>query len=189
MGAVTFSPLNQGTGYGVLRLIDGSDPRPPTAKDVVIFSRLPNDLSHTAGVITLDPQTPLSHVNLKAKQNGTPNAYIKGADELQDIKRLLGQVVKFEVTASGYSLQAASPAEAKAHMESLRPTTATTPPRDLSETKPKALSSLSHRDLKAFGAKSVNAAELCKVLPAEQRMDGMAVPFAMYDDFMKASGL
>ncbi len=189
LGALTFSPLNQGTGYGVLRLIDGSDPRPPPAKDVVIFSRLPNDLSHTAGVITLDPQTPLSHVNLKAKQNGTPNAYIKGADELKDIKRLIGQVVKFEVTSSGYTLEAASSQEAKAHMESLRPTTSTTPPRDLSEKKPKALGSLSHKDLKAFGAKSVNAAELAKVLPAEQRMDGMAVPFAMYDNFMKANGL
>jgi hypothetical protein len=189
LAGVTFSPLNQGTGFGVLRLIDGSDPRPPTAKDVVIFSRLPNDLAHTAGVITLDPQTPLSHVNLKAKQNGTPNAYIAGADQLRDVKKLIGSVVRFEVTASGYELRAATPAEAAAHMESLRPKTTTLPPRDLSVTTPRLLSSIGHADLPAFGAKSVNAAELAKILPPEARMDGVAVPFAFYDDFLRGTGL
>jgi pyruvate,water dikinase len=189
LGGVTFAPLNQGVGYGVLRLIDGRDPRPPTAKDVVIFSRLPNDLSHTAGVITLDPQTPLSHVNLKAKQNGTPNAYIQGADGLRDVKQLIGSVVRFEVTANGYTLRAATGDEAASHMESLRPTTSTTPPRDLSVRTPRPLSAIGHKDLGAFGAKSVNAAELMKVLGPAQRMDGVAVPFAFYVDFMKASGL
>lgn len=189
LGDVRFSPLNQGVGYGVLRLIDGSDPRPPTAKDVVIFSRLPNDLSHTAGVITLDPQTPLSHVNLKAKQNGTPNAYIDGADQLTDVKKLIGSMVRFEVTAQGYSIRAATPQEASAHLEKLRPTTTTTPPRDLSVKTPMPLSQVGLKDLPAFGAKSVNAAELSRILPPEARMDGVAVPFALYDDFMKASGL
>lgn len=186
---LTFQPLNQGVGFGVLRILDGSDPRPPTAKDVVIFTRLPNDLSHTAGVITLDPQTPLSHVNLKAKQNGTPNAYLQGADQLREVKMLLGSVVRFEVTAEGYSLRAATADEAASHMESLRPATSTTPPRDLTARTPQKLSSLSHADLAAFGAKTVNAAELCQILPAEQRMDGVGVPFAFYDDFMKQTGL
>jgi hypothetical protein len=189
LAGVTFSALNQGVGFGVLRLIDGSDPRPPTARDVVIFSRLPNDLAHTAGVITLDPQTPLSHVNLKAKQNGTPNAYIAGADQLRDVKNLLGSVVRFEVTASGYTLRAATAAEAAAHMESLRPTTATTPPRDLSVTTPQPLSAIDHADLPAFGAKSVNAAELLKILPPQARIDGVAVPFAFYEEFLRTTGL
>src|SRR5688572_14776577 len=76
---LTYSPLNQGEGIGILRVIDGASPRPPTARDVCIFVDTPNDLSHVAGIITENPQTPLSHINLKAKQNQTPNAYIKDA--------------------------------------------------------------------------------------------------------------
>lgn len=186
---VSFSPLNTGTGFGVLRLIDGADPRPATAKDVVIFTRLPNDLAHTAGVITVDPQTPLSHVNLKAKQNNTPNAYIRGADELADIKKLIGSVVRFEVTDAGYTLRPATAIEASEHLESLRPTTTTTPPRDLTKTKPQPLSSLSHKDLSAFGAKTVNSAEVQKILPPDACVAGVGVPFAFYDAFMKETGL
>lgn len=189
LAGVTFSPLNEGVGYGTLRVIDGSDPRPATARDVVIFSRLPNDLSHTAGVITLDPQTPLSHVNLKAKQNGTPNAYIRGADQLREVKSLIGSIVRFEVTKDGYTLRGATAEEARAHMEALRPQASTSPPRDLRTTAPMPLAGIGHQDLPAFGAKSVNAAELAKVLPPSQRMDGVAVPFAFYDDFMRETGL
>lgn len=189
LAGVSYQPLNRGVGYGVLRVIDGSDPRPPTARDVVIFTRLPNDLSHTAGVITLDPQTPLSHVNLKAKQNGTPNAYIEGADQLRDIKALVGSVVRFEVNAEGYTLRAASAQEAAEHLESIRPKQPMTPSRDLNFRAPKMLSDLSHDWLVAYGAKTVNAAELCRILPPESRLDGVGVPFSFYDDFMKGTGL
>ena len=189
LAGVSYQALNRGVGYGVLRVIDGSDPRPPTARDVVIFTRLPNDLSHTAGVITLDPQTPLSHVNLKAKQNGTPNAYIEGADQLRDIKSLVGSVVRFEVSAEGYTLRAASAQEATEHLESIRPKRPVTPSRDLSFRAPRKLADLSHDWLVSFGAKTVNAAELGRILPPEARLDGVGVPFAFYDDFMKQTGL
>lgn len=185
----TFAPLNPGVGYGVLRFIDGSDPRPPTAKDVVIFARLPNDLSHTAGVITLDPQTPLSHVNLKAKQNNTPNAFIQGAEQQKEIKALLGSVVRFEVTERGFSIRAATEAERVDHLEKLRPPTETKPPRNLSQKTHKRLSDLSYGDLAAFGAKTVNAAEVERALPPENAVHGAGAPFSFYDDFMKASGL
>ncbi|MBS1152305.1 MAG: ppsA, partial [Myxococcaceae bacterium] len=75
---VTYAPLNLGEGYGMLRVIEPGS-RPPSARDVVIFKSLPNDLTHVGGVISEAPQTPLSHINLKAKQNDTPNAFIKDA--------------------------------------------------------------------------------------------------------------
>ncbi len=189
LGDVPFAPLNTGVGFGVLRILDGSEPRPATAKDVVVFTKLPNDVAHTAGVITVDPQTPLSHVNLKAKQNQTPNAYIKDATDLADIKRLEGSVVRFEVTAEGYDIRAATAAEAADHMEKLRPATSTTPPKNTQTKTPAPLSTLAHAQLDAFGAKSVNAAELQKILPPENRVDGVGVPFDFYDAFMKQSGL
>ena len=108
LGDVDYAPLNLGTSFGILRMMDGNDPRPPSSRDVVIYDQVPNDISSTAGVITAQPQTPLSHVNLKAKANGTPNAYIK--DPLQDpaIQALIGKPVRFEVTADGFKITPAS---------------------------------------------------------------------------------
>ena len=77
-GNQTFATLNEGLAFGRLRVMDGSDGIPLSLRDLVIFENIPNDLTHVAGVITVEPQTPLSHVNLRAKQNDTPNAYIKG---------------------------------------------------------------------------------------------------------------
>ncbi len=189
VGDVRFAPVNTGVGYGVLRLIDGHDPRPPTAKDIVILTRLPNDISHTAGVITLDPQTPLSHVNLKAIQNGTPNAFIDDALQRATVKKLIGQVVRYEVRADGFDLRPATAEEAATHLESLRPTTSTKPPLDCTQTRALPLSHIGLGDLPRFGAKSVNAAELARLLPPEARVDGVAVPFSWYHEFMQTSGL
>ena len=46
------SPLNLGEGFGVLSTFDPSGSRPPTSRDVVLFTQLPNDLGHVAGVIS-----------------------------------------------------------------------------------------------------------------------------------------
>ena len=49
----------------------------PHPRNVVIYDALPNELPRVAGIITTVPQTPLSHVNLRAVQDGIPNAYIR----------------------------------------------------------------------------------------------------------------
>ena len=43
------------------------------------YESLPNELSRVAGIISTVPQTPLSHVNLRAVQDGVPNAFIDNA--------------------------------------------------------------------------------------------------------------
>jgi len=60
---ITYSPLNLGTGFGKVRVFDGSSPQPVSITNIVVFKTLPNDLSHVAGVLSEEPQTPLSHVN------------------------------------------------------------------------------------------------------------------------------
>jgi pyruvate,water dikinase len=182
---VTFSALNLGEGYGVLRLMDGADPRPASARDVVIFKTLPNDLSHVAGVITELPQTPLSHINLKAKQNDTPNAYVKGVSSKAEVQALLGKMVHYKVSSDGYTLEEADPAEAAAWLEKIRPKTPQVPQRDLSVKQVKSLADLGHSDVVAFGAKAANLAELRQILPSGEVPNGFAVPFHYYDAYMK----
>ncbi|MCP4700692.1 MAG: hypothetical protein GY862_28135 [Gammaproteobacteria bacterium] len=189
-GSTTYSPLNPGEGYGRLRLVDPADPQPPTIRDVVIFKLLPNDLTHVAGVLTEEPQPPLSHINLKAKQNDTPNAYLKNASDDPRIAPLLGKPVYLKVAADDIEIREATQAEVDAHIESSRPAEAQSPRRDLSRTQIVDLDDIGNADLQAYGAKAANVAELRKILTTPGMVpDGYAVPFYFYHRFMTDNGL
>lgn len=186
-----FLAMNPGKGFGTLRVIDPNEQgiRPPSARDIVIFKSVPNDLGHVSGVITEAPQTQLSHVNLKAIQNKTPNAYIKGAATDPKLTALVGKVVCFEVTDEGYSIREASKQEADDFLESKRPSQITKLSRTLTVRTIKPLSSLKHTDVKAFGAKAANLGELKRILPDGMVPQGQAIPFWFYDRFMRETGL
>lgn len=187
---VTYSPLNPGVGFGTLRVVDGTDTQPLTARDVVLFKgSLPNDMSHVGGIITEVPQTPLSHINLKAQQNKTPNAYVKDATKDPKVAALVGKIVRYEVGANGMEMREATKAEAEAWLETQRPATAQQAPRDLTKKSIVAFKDMGARDAKAFGAKSANIAELRKFLPGAMVPDGFGVPFSFYDTFMEKTGL
>ena len=185
---VSYVALNLGEGYGVLSAIDPTTSRPPSVRDVALFTTLPNDLGHVAGVISATPQTPLSHINLKAKQNDTPNAYVRGALSEPRIAALLGQVVRYAVTPDDLELAAATPDQVEAWLDRIRPAQPQSPPRDLSATTIEDLDALSHADIQRVGAKAANVAELRRMLPAGAAPDGYAIPFALYDAFMKQHG-
>ena len=185
---VAYVALNPGEGFGVLTAIDPTTARPATIRDVALFTTLPNDLGHVAGVISATPQTPLSHINLKAKQNDTPNAYLRGAATHAKIAPLLGQVVRYEVRADDLALEPATPEEVTAWLERIRPQQPRTPPRDLTATEIRDLDELGHADVQRVGAKAANVAELRKMLPAGTAPDGYAIPFAFYDRFMRDGG-
>ena len=179
-----FVGLNDGVGYGQLRLMDLEDL--PQSRDVVIYRSLPNELPRVAGIITTVPQTPLSHVNLRAIQDGIPNAFIRDALANPAITSLLGSYVHYSVTDSRWELRAATREEVDAHYESSRPATPQTPQRDLSITEITPLSDIGFDDWDAFGVKAANVAVLGTLdFPEGTVPDGFAIPFYFYDEFMK----
>ena len=189
-----FLALNPGEGFGLLRALD-PDER-PTPRDVVIYETLPNNLPRVAGIISTVPQTPLSHVNLRAVQDGIPNAFIRNALEDTDIEPLIGSYVHYTVTEDGslrhptrrasWALRAATPAQVDAHYAASRPSRAQTPEFDLSVTGIKPLSEIGFEDWKAFGVKAANVAVLGTLgFPAGTVPAGFAIPFYFYDEFMK----
>lgn len=183
---VRYTPLTPGQACGRLRIIEGAGT--VSARDIVVYRTLPNTLSHVAGIITEVPQTPLSHVNLKARQNGTPNAYIRNAATLPEIVALAGKYVRFDVQAQGYVLEEATVEDVNAYFDSIRPREQQSPPRDLSITAIAPLSQIGFADSDRFGAKAANVAELARFLPDGMVPDGFAVPFYFYDEFMKYNG-
>ena len=187
-GDTDFLALNPGEGYGRLQALEPDDR--PHPRDVVIYETLPNELPRVAGIISAVPQTPLSHVNLRAVQDGVPNAFILGALDEPDIDALIGSYVHYTVTSDGYTIRAATRKEIEDHYASSRPTGAQTPERDLSVREITPLSEIGFDDWKAFGVKAANVAVLGTLgFPEGTVPDGFAVPFYFYDEFMKANGL
>ena len=184
---VDFISLNKAEGYGFLRVMALEER--PNPRDVVIYETLPNELSRVAGIITTVPQTPLSHVNLRAVQDGVPNAFIRDALDDDDIDDLLDSYVHYTVAGNGWTLRAATPAEVDAHYAASRPSQDQTPQRDLGVTQITALSDIGFGDWTAFGVKAANVAVLGTLGFEDGTVpEGFAVPFYFYDEFMKHNG-
>ena len=179
---VDFISLNKAEGYGFLRVMALEER--PNPRDVVIYETLPNELSRVAGIITTVPQTPLSHVNLRAVQDGVPNAFIR--DALDDIDDLIDSYVHYTVAGNGWTLRAATPAEVDAHYAASRPAQTQTPERDLAVTQITALGDIEFDDWTAFGVKAANVAVLGTLGFEDGTVpEGFAAPFYFYDEFMK----
>ena len=180
-----FLALNPGEGHGRLRVME-LDER-PHPRDIVIYEALSNELSRVAGIISTVPQTPLSHVNLRAVQDGVPNAFIPGDLDHPNVAALIGSHVHYTVTETGWKIRAATPEEVDEHYASSRPAATQTRQRDLLVTSITPLSEIGFEDWTAFGVKAANVAVLGMLgFPAGTVPDGFAVPIYFYDEFMKA---
>jgi hypothetical protein len=183
-GDISFLPLNIAEGYGLLRLMDLNER--PNSRDVVIYEALPNEMPSVGGIITTVSQTPLSHVNLRAIQDGVPNAFIKSALDIAEISSLIGNYVYYRVDADGYEIHEASLDEVDAHFADRRPSQTQFPERNLTVTVYRDLDDIGFADSDAFGVKAANLATLRTFGFAEGVIpDGYGLPFYFYDEFMK----
>ena len=181
--------MNPAEGYGLLRVMNTDDR--PGIRDVVIYETIPNEVPRVAGIITTAPQTPLSHVNLRAIQDGIPNAFIRDAiNNNTKIANLIDTYVHYTVTKQGWKLEPATIVEVNTHHAASRPVGIQIPERDLSVTSIKPLDKIRFNDWDAFGVKAANVAVLGGLgFPDGTVPDGFAIPFYFYDEFMKHNGL
>lgn len=183
-----FLALNEGESFGRLRVMEFGEM--PSPQDLVLYDTLPNELPRVAGVITSVPQTPMSHVNLRAIQDGVPNAFIENAQQHQHIAPLIGAYVFYRVERTGFEIREASNAEVEAYFGGLRPSEAQVPVRDLSVQDIMPLDEIGYADAAAFGVKAANVAEMRRFgFPTGTIPDGVALPFYFYDVFMMHNGL
>ena len=132
--------MNPGEGYGLLREMDPDDR--PGPREVVIYESLPNDLPRVAGILSTVPQTPLSHVNLRAGQDNIPNAYIRDALSDSTISGLLDRYIYYKVTEEAWEMRAATIDEVNTHYDASRPAHTQRLRRNLSETSIQPLADL-----------------------------------------------
>lgn len=179
--------LNEGVAYGRLRRMSLGEIPAPT--DIPVYAALPNDLPLVAGVITTTPQTALAHVNLRAVQDGIPNAFVPPSLATLVVEPLLDRWVRMAAEGLTLDLREASEEEVDRHFANRRPQERQRPRRDLRVDDIRALSEVGFEDAAAFGVKSANLGELHRIGLEAFVPDGVAVPLAFYVRFMEATGL
>ncbi len=184
-GGVSQQTLNPGVAFGTLRLLTPEQlaVEPVSFRDVVVLTRLPNELPIVGGSITEELQTPLAHVNVAARARGTPNLALVGASKDPRVAPLLGKLVRFEVKAGTFTLAEATLAEADAYWKARTERPKLVPEADLTRTGLTDFASLGFSDSKSVGAKAANLAELSRLLPGIAPQ-GFAIPFAHYQAFL-----
>jgi hypothetical protein len=185
-----YEPLNPGAGIGQLRIIDSVTADTVIDRNqIVIFKEVPVHLTPLSGIITTEPASPLSHINMLAKGWRIPNAYIKNADKL--FKALEGKYVRLEVAETGYKLTPANVDEVEARQRQwVKRADLVTPVADLDELRLLDLRSQRAADAKRFGAKSANLGELIHAkLEGVAIPPGFAIPFHYYRQFVRQNNL
>jgi rifampicin phosphotransferase len=184
-----YQPLNLGAGIGQLRIIERLTPDTVIDRNqIVIFKEVPVQLTPLSGIITTEPASPLSHVNMLAKSWGIPVAHIKNADRL--FKPLEGKYVRLDVSENDYKL---APADAREVTERnrqwIKRGDLVTPRADLDEDQLTDLRDQRARDAVRFGAKSANLGELMHAHAGVLVPAGFAIPFRHYQDFIRHNHL
>lgn len=180
--------LNPGEAFGLLR-----KPAPneiPGSRDIVLYESVPNSLPKVGGIITTVIQTPLSHVNLRAIQDGIPNAFIRNSAQTDDIENFIGQYIFYKVEQSGYTIREATSDEVNAWFERIRPDETQIPPLNLSYTDIASLDDISFAMSDGYGAKCANVATMRTFgFPEGTIPEGFGIPFYHYVEFMEHNGL
>jgi len=183
-GHVAYS---EGEGYGYLHLVpEGEALDTYGPRDIVVVTSVPNDISVVAGLVSMNPQNELGHVNLRLHEKGIPNAAMPNVYDAPWVAALASKLVHLQVSEDELVVEEAELSEAEAFWEANRPEVRM-PVADLEVTALGELTALSADDASAYGSKAANLAELTRVLDAPHRPDGFAVPLSRYRDFAESA--
>lgn len=180
-----YQPLNLARGIGRVHVIAKLDEHVEIgSNEILVLDEVPIQLPPVAGIITSQPSTPLSHINLLAKGWGVPNAYIKNAHEL--LKQHDGWWVSFETRRDGYSIKRADIDQVREYQRRMAQRLDVVKPRyNLRETRLLNLRLQRAGASLAFGGKSANLGEVANArLPGIVVPNGFTIPFHHYDAFI-----
>jgi len=185
-----YQALNVAKGIGRIHVITKLDDHVEIgSNEILVLDEVPIHLPPVAGIITSQPSTPLSHINLLAKGWGVPNAYIKNATTL--LKQYDGWWVTFDAKRDAYAIKRADVDQLREYHRRLAQRLDVMKPKfDLSEMRLRGLAQQRARAAIAFGGKSANLGEVMNArLPGILVPDGFTIPFYYYDQFLKANKL
>lgn len=191
-GGKSVQVLNEGVAYGYLKYI--SEAATTTTllshQDIPIFEKLPLKVPPVSGIITLQAQTPLSHVNLLSKNRGTVNLYTLDVKTLPNAHALMGKLVKLECSDKKITLTEATLPEAQRHWNKRKDLEINLPQPDLDLQRIVAFDLAADKQYQStniIGAKAANYAFIRQHFPDFVRK-GFAIPFSYYFEYVKENG-
>ena len=173
--------LNEGIGIGYLKYVPAGQEKKfkATTKDILIYENLPERVPPVSGIITLTPQTPLSHINLLAKNRGTINLYATALKFLPNASSHLNKLVKIDCSKKSISISPISLYEAEKFWK-VRTKKVAIPQANTSLYKMISLSQFSpNQTVQHIGAKASNYAKIRQLFPKYVRK-AHAIPFYHY---------
>ena len=180
-----YQALNLAKGLGRIHIIPKLDEHVEIGfNEILVLDEVPVQLPPVAGIITSQPSTPLSHINLLAKGWGIPNAYIRNAQEL--LKQYDGWWVSFETLRENYTIKRADMNQLREYQRRQKERLDVLKPRyNLDEVRLLDLSQQRATSSIAFGGKSANLGEVMNArLPGIVVPSGFTIPFHYYDEFI-----
>lgn len=189
--ATTTKVLNEGVAVGYIKLVKTGKGQTTSIsqKDIAIFESLPDRVPIANGIITLEAQTPLSHVNLLAKNRKTVNLYLNSLDDLPNLRKSIGKLVKLECKGQTAKITpiALKDAEAFWAKQKMPQVEIVVPDKTLRYISYFEKGSQSVQKTEYIGSKAANYALIQRELPEWVR-PGFAIPFAFYFDMLESKG-
>jgi pyruvate,water dikinase len=198
---IEYQPLNLGEAVGTLRIMKAADLATAyvSIKDIVVLDAVPNDISPVAAIVTEDFQTPLSHINVLARNRHTPNMGLRGATTHASIAPYAGKPVRIKVEAFGWSVEPVEQAVADKWFLDHAPPPITLEPYNLTvkdlrdigqvtehtDTAPYVSKDQIKAAILAFGAKSANYSVFATDTGGKvPHKPAFAIPLYFYHQFM-----
>jgi pyruvate,water dikinase len=186
LGAQVYS---EGEAYGYLRIVPrGELLREHGPRDVIVVQSAPADLALAAALISEHPQSEHSHVNLRLREKGVPNASSPDVYQNALLATLAGTLVHVRARAQQFEIEPARSEDAEAFWATHRPVLRA-PRADLEIEELRPFSRLRAVDAAAFGTKAANLGELYAILPEQHRTQGFGIPFSAYAALLRESEL
>ena len=182
-GAPRLTVLTPGTAVGTLRLATQDDTLFGPG-DVVVFPSVPDRVPPVAGIVTLAPRTPLSHLSLLARSRGTVDVAATSLADLPGAEALVGRLIRLTANAKLVAVRPISAADA-ARWRARHPRRAVTIPAPSRGDVLVELASAPGVEL--VGAKAANYALLRRLLPELVR-PAAAIGFGPYLDLVASTG-
>jgi hypothetical protein len=177
LGAQVYS---EGESYGYLKIVPrGALLQEHGPRDVIVVQSAPSDLAVCAGLISEHPQSEHSHVNLRLREKGAPNASLPDVYQNALLAALAGTLVHVHARGQDVEIEPARIEDAEAFWAAHRPMLRA-PQADLSVSELAPFARLRAADAAAYGTKAANLGELYAILAAEHRSEGFGIPLSAY---------
>lgn len=188
--------LQSGVAYGYLKAVENLDASYMNINpsDIILIKGTPLQIPLCAAIITETFQTPLSHIQILARNRKIPSAVLKSAWQQKEFNDLVNQPVKLTLSTDGYLMERCSKEEVVKYLKQKQQTKTV---RLKANYNYKDLPEGTGLRLKSIGAVGMKAAALGELQFLSKKKsenwkvpEGLfAIPFYYYQEHMKQPGI